>query len=60
MSIKKTLLTTVVGLGLTAGIAAADSHSKTITIATVNNGDMVRMQGYTDQFTEETGIAVER
>ena len=59
MSIKNTLLTTVVGLGLTAGIAAADSHSKTITIATVNNGDMVRMQGYTDQFTEETGVAVE-
>ena len=59
MSIKSTLLTTVVGLGLTAGVAFADGHSKTITIATVNNGDMVRMQGYTDQFTEATGIAVE-
>ncbi len=59
MSIKRTLLSTVVGLGLTAGIAAADSHSPTITIATVNNGDMIRMQGYTDQFTEETGINVE-
>ncbi|MGJ5619678.1 ABC transporter substrate-binding protein [Sulfitobacter sp. MF3-043] len=42
-----------------AGTAFADGHSKTITIATVNNGDMVRMQGYTDIFTEETGIAVE-
>ncbi|WP_299724803.1 sugar ABC transporter substrate-binding protein [uncultured Tateyamaria sp.] len=59
MSIKRTLLSTVVGLGLTAGIAAADGHSATITIATVNNGDMIRMQGYTDQFTAESGIAVE-
>ena len=59
MSLKKTLLTSAVGLGLTAGIAAADGHSATITIATVNNGDMIRMQGYTDTFTEQTGIAVE-
>jgi len=59
MSIKKTLLTSVVGLGLSVGVAAADGHSKTITIATVNNGDMIRMQGYTDKFTEESGIAVE-
>ena len=59
MSIKKALLATAVGFGLTAGIASADGHSKTLTIATVNNGDMIRMQGYTDQFTEETGIAVE-
>ena len=42
-----------------AGSAFADAHSATITIATVNNGDMIRMQGYTDQFTAETGIAVE-
>ena len=42
-----------------AGFAAAESHTTTLTIATVNNGDMIRMQGYTDQFTAETGIAVE-
>ncbi|MFC6583320.1 ABC transporter substrate-binding protein [Sulfitobacter aestuariivivens] len=43
-----------------AGTSAfADGHSKTITIATVNNGDMIRMQGYTDTFTEATGIGVE-
>jgi sorbitol/mannitol transport system substrate-binding protein len=43
-----------------SGTAAfADAHSATITIATVNNGDMIRMQGYTDEFTAETGIAVE-
>jgi sorbitol/mannitol transport system substrate-binding protein len=59
MSIKRILLTTAVGFGLTAGIASADGHAKTLTIATVNNGDMVRMQGYTDNFTEATGIAVE-
>jgi sorbitol/mannitol transport system substrate-binding protein len=38
---------------------AASAQDTTITIATVNNGDMIRMQGYTDQFTAETGIGVE-
>jgi sorbitol/mannitol transport system substrate-binding protein len=38
---------------------AATAQDTTITIATVNNGDMIRMQGYTDLFTEETGIGVE-
>ena len=55
----KNALCAVSALALTIGSAAADGHSATITIATVNNGDMIRMQGYTDQFTEETGIAVE-
>jgi sorbitol/mannitol transport system substrate-binding protein len=36
-------------------LAGAD----TITIATVNNGDMIRMQGLTDDFTEKTGHEVE-
>ncbi|MDA5558515.1 ABC transporter substrate-binding protein [Shimia sp. MMG029] len=44
---------------ITAGSVFADGHSKTITIATVNNGDMIRMQGYTDEFTKATGIDVE-
>jgi len=39
--------------------AFAQSDETTLTIATVNNGDMIRMQGYTDQFTEQTGINVE-
>ena len=57
---KKTALSAVSVLGLVAGTAAfADGHSPTITIATVNNGDMIRMQGYTDQFTAQTGINVE-
>jgi sorbitol/mannitol transport system substrate-binding protein len=33
--------------------------AETITIATVNNGDMIRMQGYTAEFTAKTGIDVE-
>ncbi|QJF52741.1 ABC transporter substrate-binding protein [Roseobacter ponti] len=42
-------------LGLFAGGAIAE----TLTIATVNNGDMIRMQGLTDDFTEKTGHTVE-
>ena len=38
------------------GVAMAQS---TITVATVNNGDMIRMQGYTAEFTAKTGITVE-
>ncbi|MEQ5868337.1 sugar ABC transporter substrate-binding protein [Sagittula sp. NFXS13] len=34
-------------------------HAETLTIATVNNGDMIRMQGLTDDFTEKTGHDVE-
>jgi sorbitol/mannitol transport system substrate-binding protein len=32
------------------------ASAQTLTIATVNNGDMIRMQGLSDRFTEETGI----
>ena len=42
-----------------AMLAAGAATAETITIATVNNGDMIRMQGYTDQFTAATGIEVE-
>ena len=44
---------------IATGGAFAGSHATTLTIATVNNGDMIRMQGYTDKFTEATGIDVE-
>ncbi|QQR38664.1 ABC transporter substrate-binding protein [Devosia rhizoryzae] len=47
----KTLFAGALLLALT-GTASA----QTLTIATVNNGDMIRMQGLSDQFTEETGI----
>ncbi|KQI70833.1 sugar ABC transporter substrate-binding protein [Loktanella sp. 5RATIMAR09] len=59
MSLKSTLRAATALTLITAGSAFADAHSATITIATVNNGDMIRMQGYTDTFTEQTGIAVE-
>ena len=59
MSFKRTLRAATAMSLITASTAFADGHSATITIATVNNGDMIRMQGYTDQFTAETGIAVE-
>ena len=39
--------------------ASSIAYAETITIATVNNGDMIRMQGYTDQFTAQTGVDVE-
>ena len=35
---------------------AASASAQTLTIATVNNGDMVRMQGLSSAFTAETGI----
>ncbi|MGB1895432.1 MAG: sugar ABC transporter substrate-binding protein, partial [Candidatus Puniceispirillaceae bacterium] len=38
-----------------SGVASAE----TLTIATVNNGDMIRMQGLTDDFTAKTGHKVE-
>jgi sorbitol/mannitol transport system substrate-binding protein len=35
---------------------AASASAQTLTIATVNNGDMIRMQGLSEAFTAETGI----
>ncbi len=35
------------------------ANAETLTIATVNNGDMIRMQGLTSDFTEKTGHEVE-
>ena len=40
-------------------ISTASAFADTITIATVNNGDMIRMQGLTDDFTKKTGHEVE-
>ena len=58
MSIRRTLLNTAAGFGLIASSAIAVSAEE-LTIATVNNGDMIRMQGYTDDFTAKTGHTVE-
>ncbi|WP_421979551.1 ABC transporter substrate-binding protein [Roseibium sp.] len=40
-------------------ITATSAFADTITIATVNNGDMIRMQGLTEDFTKKTGHEVE-
>ncbi|WP_146344897.1 ABC transporter substrate-binding protein [Phaeobacter marinintestinus] len=55
MSLKNTLYAAT-ALSLVGAFGAV---AETITIATVNNGDMIRMQGYTDKFTAATGIDVE-
>jgi sorbitol/mannitol transport system substrate-binding protein len=52
MYIKNALCATTAFVVMTAVAAQAE----TLTIATVNNGDMIRMQGYTDDFTAKTGI----
>jgi len=54
MSIKNTLLTTAVGFGLVAGIASAEE----ITIATVNNADMITMQELAPAWEEATGNTI--
>ncbi|WP_071796892.1 ABC transporter substrate-binding protein [Natronohydrobacter thiooxidans] len=40
-------------------IAASGAYAQTLTIATVNNGDMIRMQALSGAFTEATGINLE-
>ena len=42
-----------------AGSMTTAVSAETLTIATVNNGDMIRMQGLTDDFTNKTGHTVE-
>ena len=59
MSFKSTVRAATALTLITASGTFAVAQAETITIATVNNGDMIRMQGYTDQFTEKTGINVE-
>lgn len=54
MSIKMTLLTSAVSVGLAAGMASADE----ITIVTVNNGDMITMQELAPAWEEATGNTI--
>ena len=44
---------------LALALASAAAQSADLTIATVNNGDMIRMQKLTDDFTAKTGHTVE-
>lgn len=48
-----TALTMVAATG-----ALADGHSKSLTIAIVNNGHMINMQKVAEAYTEETGVAL--
>ena len=50
-------LTPILVGALSLGLITSAS-AQTLTIATVNNGDMIRMQGLSSAFTEETGIAL--
>ncbi|MEE3360365.1 MAG: sugar ABC transporter substrate-binding protein [Pseudomonadota bacterium] len=52
----RSVLRTATAVSLIAGSAA---YADNIVIATVNNGDMIRMQGLTDDFTSKTGHTVE-
>ena len=54
MSIRRTLLNTAIGVGFAAGIASVASAEE-LTIATVNNGDMIIMQQLSSQWEEATG-----
>lgn len=54
MSVRTVVLAGGALLASTALVSA-----ETITIATVNNGDMIRMQGLVSDFTEKTGHEVE-
>ncbi|NOC83116.1 extracellular solute-binding protein [Ruegeria sp. HKCCD6228] len=55
MSFKQTLCAATAMTLVTAGGALAEN----LVIATVNNGDMIRMQGLTQDFTDKTGHTVE-
>jgi multiple sugar transport system substrate-binding protein/sorbitol/mannitol transport system substrate-binding protein len=54
MSIKTKMLTTAVSFGLVAGMASAEE----ITIATVNNADMITMQELAPAWEEATGNSI--
>ena len=55
MSLKNILKAATAISVFSVGAAIADN----LVIATVNNGDMIRMQGLTDDFTSKTGHTVE-
>ncbi len=45
--------------GIASLVAANAASAENLVIATVNNGDMIRMQGLTEDFTTKTGHTVE-
>src|SRR5262245_55602274 len=53
----KPILSAIIGAACL--VAAGSANAETLTIATVNNGDMIRMQGLTNEFTKANpGIEV--
>ena len=52
-------LATLLNLLTALVLASAAANAETLTIATVNNGDMIRMQGLTSDFEAKTGHKVE-
>ena len=57
MSTKRTLLNAAVGFGFAAAAASA-ALAEEITIATVNNADMIVMQKLSPQWEEATGNTI--
>ena len=57
MTSKRALLGSAAGASLLAGLSAA-AMAEEITIATVNNGDMIIMQELSSQWEEETGHSI--
>jgi sorbitol/mannitol transport system substrate-binding protein len=53
------LRTALIAATALVSVASTAAVAENLVIATVNNGDMIRMQGYTDSFTEKTGHTVE-
>jgi sorbitol/mannitol transport system substrate-binding protein len=51
-------LLVALGLATFVGVGSARTKATTITIATVNNGDMIVMEGLTKEFTKKYGINV--
>ena len=57
MSIKRALLSTAAGFGFAAGLATA-AVAEEITIATVNNADMITMQELAPEWEKATGNSI--
>ena len=57
MNMKRNLLGSTLGFGFAAGLASI-AMADEITIATVNNGDMVRMQSLSPKWEEATGNTI--
>ena len=56
MHLKSTLCAAITAATL---FSVGNANADKLTIATVNNGDMIRMQGMTEDFTKKTGHTVE-